>query len=79
MLPAAELTLEGLAARFAWVDAQTGFLPSAEAPLARLADPHYGPWERLMDRLPDLLPTCRVRPFIDQVPPRPPRRPAHPP
>lgn len=46
---------------------QNGFLP-AEAPLRRLPDAFYDPWERLMDQLPVLLKTGCVREYVDTLP-----------
>lgn len=44
-----------------------GFLP-AEAPLRRLPDARYGPWESLIDQLPALLKTGSVREVVDALP-----------
>lgn len=46
---------------------QNGFLP-AEAPLRRLPDAFYEPWESLMNQLPALLKAGHVREYVDAVP-----------
>lgn len=46
---------------------QNGFLP-AKAPLRRLPNTFYEPWEILMDQLPALLQTGRVRECVDALP-----------
>jgi indoleamine 2,3-dioxygenase len=44
-----------------------GFLP-AEAPLRRLSDVRYRPWESLIDQLPELLNVGCVREVVDSLP-----------
>jgi indoleamine 2,3-dioxygenase len=44
-----------------------GFLP-AEAPLGRLPDVRYRPWESLIDQLPELLESGFVREVVDTLP-----------
>jgi len=49
------------------LDPETGFMPS-EAPLERLADPYYAPWERIMDKFNGLLLAGRLREAVNKVP-----------
>ncbi|EXJ78905.1 indoleamine 2,3-dioxygenase [Capronia epimyces CBS 606.96] len=44
-----------------------GFLP-AEAPLTRLPDPYYQPWELIIEKLPALLLSQRFRGAVDSMP-----------
>jgi indoleamine 2,3-dioxygenase len=46
---------------------ENGFLP-AEAPLRRLPQAIYEPWERTMDQLPELLKAGCVRECVDALP-----------
>jgi hypothetical protein len=46
---------------------QHGFLPK-DAPLGRLPDPYFAPWESLMQNLPDLLSSRTLRKHADQLP-----------
>lgn len=46
---------------------QHGFLPK-DAPLGRLPDPYFAPWESLMQDLPDLLSSRTFRKCADQLP-----------
>jgi len=46
---------------------QHGFL-SKDAPLCRLPDPYFAPWESLMQDLPNLLSAQTLRKHADQLP-----------
>ena len=48
------------------LDPETGFLP-AEAPLERLVDMYYAPWERIMDKFHGLLLAGRLREAVMTV------------
>lgn len=45
----------------------TGFLPES-LPLERLSDDYYTPWESLVNVLPSLLLTKKIRPYVDKLP-----------
>ncbi len=49
------------------ISPNTGFLPD-KLPLSRLPDPYYAPWENIVQNLPGLLLTKRVRMMVDQMP-----------
>lgn len=49
------------------ISARNGFLPDA-APLSRLPDPYYAPWEELIQNLPDLLSTSQLKSKVDCLP-----------
>ena len=49
------------------LDPETGFIPP-EAPLERLEDPYYAPWERLLDKFHGLLLAGRLREAVLRVP-----------
>lgn len=49
------------------VSLKTGFLPE-EAPVARLSNPYYEPWEKIADNLPSLLLTKQIRNQVDKLP-----------
>ncbi|WPK25031.1 hypothetical protein PUMCH_002330 [Australozyma saopauloensis] len=49
------------------VDPQTGFLP-AQYPITRIADEYYQPWERLVENLPAVLLTKKIRTYVDKLP-----------
>ncbi|KAJ1954879.1 tryptophan 2,3- dioxygenase, partial [Linderina pennispora] len=42
-----------------------GFLPT-QAPLARLPDPYYEPWERIVDKFNQHMLAGRIRPLVDK-------------
>ncbi|KAJ4374756.1 hypothetical protein N0V83_001832 [Neocucurbitaria cava] len=46
---------------------KNGFLPP-EAPLARLPQNYYEPWERIIQQLPELLNAQQIRPWVDRLP-----------
>lgn len=49
------------------ISRENGFLPN-RAPLRRLPDPYYGPWESIVDNLQALILTQRVRRQVDEMP-----------
>lgn len=49
------------------VSVRNGFLPE-QPPLATLPDIYYGPWESILQRLPALITTLRIRSEIDALP-----------
>lgn len=49
------------------VDPNSGFLPS-EYPVQRLSDPYYQPWEDLVNNLPALLLSRKIRLLVDKLP-----------
>lgn len=46
---------------------KNGFLPE-ESPLQRLPQAYYQPWERIMEELPELIETQRIRQKVDALP-----------
>ena len=46
---------------------KNGFLPE-EPPLQRLPQAYYQPWERIMEELPELIETQRIRQKVDALP-----------
>lgn len=58
--------MEELIRRFERLDAVSGFLKASEPPLHRLEDPYYAEWEIILDLMPHLLLTCRIRSYIDK-------------
>lgn len=49
------------------VNPHSGFLPS-EFPVVKLPDPYYQPWEDLVNNLPALLLSRRIRVMVDKLP-----------
>jgi indoleamine 2,3-dioxygenase len=47
-----------------YVSSRHGFLP-AELPLNRLTNQYYAPWERIMDELPALLSSAKLKERVD--------------
>lgn len=58
--------MEELIRRFGRLDVASGFLKVSEPPLTRLEDSYYAEWERILELMPDLLLTCRLRSHIDK-------------
>lgn len=46
---------------------KNGFLP-ANAPLTRLPNDYYGPWEAIIEVLPALIDTQKIRQRVDELP-----------
>ncbi|ORX71194.1 Indoleamine 2,3-dioxygenase [Linderina pennispora] len=49
------------------ISSTNGFLPT-QAPLARLPDPYYEPWERIVDKFNQHMLAGRIRPLVDKMP-----------